>query len=144
MEEQQSRENDKKRYLRRYRKIISCIDRLEEKRRSLEIRISSIGSPKLSGLPRGGTPVTPTDLIIEKLDLEERISRLREKSKVLKKEILEEIDSLEDPRYCEILEAYFIDGYSLEKIAERECYSDRHVFRLYSEAITLLTRNDKI
>ena len=143
MEEQQIRESDKKRYLRRYRKNLSCIARLEEKLNLLEVRLSSPRSPNLSGMPRGGTPVTTSDLIADKIELEERIARLREKSKILKREILEEIDSLEDPRYCEVLEAYFIDGYTLEQIAEKECYTDRHVFRLYSEAITILTRNDK-
>lgn len=143
MEDQQSLERDKKRYLRRYRKNLSCIDRLEEKLKLLEVRLSSPKSPNLSGMPRGGTPVTIEDLISDRKELEDRITRLKAKSKILKSEILEEIDTLDDPRYCEILEAYFIDGYTLEKIAEKECYTDRHVFRLYSEAITILTRNDK-
>ena len=143
MENQQIRESDKKRFLRRYRKNLSCIVRLEKKLSLLETRLSSPGSPNLSGMPRGGTPVTLSDLVADKTELEERIARLKEKGKILKREILEEIDSLEDPRYCEVLEAYFIDGYTLEQIAEKECYTDRHVFRLYSEAITVLARNDK-
>ena len=143
MEDQQTRESNKKRYLRRYKNNLSCIARLEEKLKLLENRLSSPGSPKLSGMPRGGTPITMADLTADKIELEQRIARLKEKSKILKREILEEIDSLEDPRYCEVLEAYFIDGYTLEQIAEKECYTDRHVFRLYSEAITILTNNDK-
>ena len=121
MEDQQSREHDKKRYLKRYRNNLSCIDRLEEKLNLLEVRLSSSRSPNLSGMPRGGTPVTTEDLIADKIELENRIARLKAKSKILKSEILEEIYSLEDPRYCEVLEAYFIDGYTLEKIAEKEC-----------------------
>lgn len=143
MENQQSRENDKKRFLRRYRKNALCIARLEEKLNLLSNRLTSPKTPSLSGMPRGGTPITTSDLITDKMELEDRIARLKEKGKILKSEILEEIDTLEDPRYCEILEAFFIDGYSLGDIAKRECYTDRHVYRLYSKAITLLVLKDE-
>lgn len=128
----------KKRYLKRYKKNIACICRLEEKLKLLDIRIKSVKSPNFSGMPRGGTPVTIEELISDKMDLEERIERLKRKSKTLKKEILEEIDSLDDPRYCEILEAFFIDGLSLEDIADNEGYNVRHIYRLYSEAVSIL------
>ena len=143
MENQESREQDKKRFLRRYRKNVLCIARLEEKLNILSSRLTSPKTPSLSGMPRGGTPVTTSDLITDKMELEERIARLKEKGKILKSEILEEIDTLEDPRYCEVLEAHFIDGYSLDDIAKRECYTDRHVYRLYSKAITLLVLKDE-
>ena len=143
MENQQTRERHKKKSLRRYLNVKSCIARLEIKRDDLELRLSSPRSPNLSGMPRGGTPVTTLDLIADKSELEERISRLKEKSKILKRDILAEIDTLEDSRYCEILEAYFIDGYTLSEIAEENGYTDRHIFRLYSEAITLLALKDE-
>ena len=143
MEDQQVRERNKKRELRRYRNNRSCIARLEEKLKILESRLYSIKSPNFSGMPRGGVPVSVSDLVADKEELEERIERLKEKGKILKREILAEIDSLENSRYCEILEAYFIDGYSLEEIAENEGYNDRHVYRLYSKAISLLVLNDK-
>ena len=143
MENQESREQDKKRFLRRYRKNVLCVSRLEEKLDFLNSRLTSPKAPSLSGMPRGGTPITTSDLIAEKIELEERIARLKEKGKILKSEILEEIDTLEDPRYCEVLEAFFIDGCSLDDIAKKECYTDRHVYRLYSKAITLLTLKDE-
>lgn len=142
MEDQQVRERNKKRELRRYKNNCSCIARLEEKLKNIESRLSSIKSPSFSGMPRGGIPVSPSDLVADKIELEERIERLKEKGKILKRDILEEIDSLENPRYCEVLEAYFIDGYSLEEIAEKEGYNDRHVYRLYSKAINLLILKD--
>ena len=89
-------------------------------------------------MPRGGTPVTIEELLSDKIELEERIERLKGKSKNLKRKILEEIDTLEDPRYCEVLESFFIDNKTLETIAEDEGYTIRHVYRLYSEAIKVL------
>lgn len=144
MEDQEIQEIErKKRSLKRYRKNIACIGRLEEKLMSLDERIKSVRSPNLSGMPRGGTPVSIEELLSDKIDLEKRIERLKGKGKKLKDEILEEIDSLEDPRYCEILESFFIDCIPLEDIAETEGYTIRHVYRLYSEAVTYLALNQQ-
>lgn len=128
----------KKRSLKRYKKNLACIDRLEEKLMLLDERIKSVRSPNYSGMPRGGTPVTIADLLSDKTDLEARIERLKKKSKRLKTEILEEIDSLDDLRYVEVLEAFFIDCMSMEDIAEEFGYTVRHTYRLYSEAVSEL------
>lgn len=133
----------KKRSLRRYRKNVACIERLERKLVLLDDRITGIKSPNYSGMPRGGVPVTIDELISDKVDLEARIKRLKGKSRDLKKAVCEEIDSLEDSRYCEILESHFIDGLSFEDIADESGYTVRHVIKLYSEAITLLTVSEQ-
>ena len=130
--------SEKKQSLKRYRKNVECIARLENKLASLDDRITGLRSPSLSGMPRGGTPVTVDDLLSDKLDLEDRIRRLKEKGRDLKREICEEIDSITDTRYCEVLEAYFIECLEFEDIADKLGYTERHVKRLYSEAITLL------
>ena len=70
--------------------------------------------------------------------LEKRIERLKAKSRDLKAAVYEEIDSLEEPRYCEVLEARFIDGRTFEDIAEEMGYTERHIYTLYKEAINLL------
>ena len=128
----------KKRSLKRYRKNLACIDRLEERLRNLNDRIQGVRSSSPSGLPRGGVPVTTADLIADKADLEKRIERLKAKSRNLKSAVYEEIDSLDDPRYCEVLESHFIDGLTLEAIAEDMGYTERHIYTLYKEAINLL------
>lgn len=132
----------KKRSLKRYKKNLACIERLEAKLDQINDRMISVRSPNLSGMPRGGTPVTLADLISEKDELEERIKRLKDKSKKIRGEILDEIDSLEDTRYCDVLEGFFIDCLSLEAIAEEMGYTDRHVYRLYSEGVTKLALSD--
>lgn len=148
MEDQTSLEiealrSKKKRSLKRYRKNVACIERLEKKLVLLDERITSIRSPSFSDMPRGGVPITIDDLMSDKIDLEDRIKRLKAKSRDLKNAVCEEIDSVEDPRYCEILEAHFIDGLSFDDIAEELGYTERHVIKLYSEAITLLTVSEQ-
>lgn len=133
----------KKRSLKRYRKNLACIARLEIKLALLDDRITGLKSPSLSGMPRGGVPVKLEDLLSDKMDLEDRIKRLKAKSRGLKNEVCEEIDSLEDSRYCEVLELRFIDGLSFDEIAEEMGYTERHIINLYSEAITLLSVKDQ-
>lgn len=123
----------KKRSLKRYKNSLACIHRLEKKLDCLNEKIAAINSPILSDMPRGGFPVKLEDLLSDKIELEERINQLKCKSKNLKQELLGEIDSLDDSQRCEILEAFFIEGVTLNDIAERTGYTIRHVYRLYSE-----------
>lgn len=133
MENQKIKE--KKQSLKRYKKTLACISRLEEKYISLDRKIMSIRSPNYSGMPRGGVPVSVEELISDKTDLEERIKRLKTKAQKLKREILTEIDSLEDDRYSELLELHFVDCVPLEKIADKMGYTVRHIYTLYNEAL---------
>jgi len=132
-------EKHKKRFLRRYQNNLKCIARLEAKLVILDERITSIKSTNLSGMPRGGVPVTLDDLLADKDDLERRIKKLKTKSRDLKRSVYEAIDSIEDPRYCEVLEAHFIDGLDIEDIAEEMGYTERHVYALYKDAISCVT-----
>lgn len=133
----------KKRSLKRYKKTLACIDRLEVKLDLVNQKLTSIKSPNLSGMPRGGTPVTSADLIADKIELEERIKRLKARGVRQRHEILEEIDSLEDPKHAEVLELFFINCLTLEEIADKLRYSDRHVYRIYSEGVTYLSENSQ-
>ena len=140
MEDQEIQDiKNKKRSLKRYRNNLACIGRLEAKLLLLDERIKSLRSPSYSDMPRGGTPITNEELISDKIDLENRIKRLKNKNIKIKNRILEEIDSLEDYRYCEVLEAYFIDCKSIADIAEEMGYTDRYIYDLYKEAIRELT-----
>ena len=139
MENQFSQEiKNKKHALKKYKVNRACVNRLEEKLTLLDERIKSIKSPNYSGMPRGGTPVTIADLLSDKVDLEKRIQRLKDKGKRLKDSIIEEIDSLEDPKQAEVLELFLIDCMTIEEIAEDMGYTDRYIYDLYRDAINEL------
>ena len=142
MENQEVKDiENKKLSFKRYRKNIACIERLEEKLLLLTEKITSVRSPNLSGMPRGSTPITTEDLIADKEELEQRLNRLKVKTRKLKSDILSEIDALEDDRYIEILEAHFIDGLTLESIADNMGYTERYIYQLYKKALVKLTKN---
>lgn len=132
----------KKRFLKRYRKNQSCIEQLRERIKDLDDRIKTVRSPNYSGMPRGGTPVTSVDLLAEKDELERRLKNRLEKSDNYKREIHDEIDTLDDPTQVDILEKYFIDCMEFEDIADELGYNMRHVTRLYARAIYTMVNND--
>ena len=132
-------EKHKKRFLRRYQNNLACISRLEAKLVILDERLTSIKSTNLSGMPRGGVPITLDDLLADKDDLERRIKKLRAKNRDLKQSVYEAIDTIEDPRYCEVLEAHFVEGLDIKDIADQMGYTERHVYTLYAEAIRSFT-----
>lgn len=130
---------NKKRYLKRYRKHKENINRLEKKLGLLEDRIMSVRTANFSGMPRGGTPITLDELLGDKIELEKRIARLKKRGRIIKAEILDAIDSLEDSRYIEVLEYYCIDCLSMDDISYETGYTVRHVYTLYSDAISLIS-----
>lgn len=132
-------QESKKRFLKRYRKNVALINRLKNKIEIIDERMTSLRSPKLSDMPRGGTPVTIEDLIAEKLEIEQRIRRLEDKGRLIKVEILDKIDELDDTRHAEILESFFIECKDLETIADDNGYTLRHTIRLYSDAIRAMS-----
>lgn len=128
----------KKRYLKRYRKNNALVNRLMRKLEILDIKMQSLKSPSLSGMPRGGDPVTLAALVADKVDLEKRIEKLKRKGEPMRAELLDMIDELEEVRYAEVLESFFVDCKDFPEIADEMGYTIRHVKRLYSEGLYLL------
>ena len=125
----------KKYYLKRYRNYLMRIERLKEKLFGIDEQLTGLKSVAINDMPSGGERLTTDDLLIKKEETEHRIETLKETSLVVKKEIFECIDHLDDYRLAEILEYYFIDGLTLEEIAEQNNYSVQHVGYLYGLAL---------
>lgn len=141
MDDIQKLTRQKKFFLKRFRKNRSCVIRLQNKLYVLESRLKSPKPINYSDMPKGG-PISLDDLMADKVDLEKRIDKLVSKGERIKCEIINEIDNIDDPRYCEILEAYFIDCMDMEDIADNMGYGLRHTYKLYSDAITQLLNYD--
>lgn len=125
----------KKEYLRRYRNIMCHIDVLEEKLYLLECKMKKPRHSVLSDMPKGGTSITSEELIVQKVELEDRINRQLEDARKLRSELIEKIESLIDHREAEILELYFVDQVNIADIAEVLQLSQRQVFRIYSKGV---------
>ena len=66
-----------KRFLKRYIKNEACLRRLEEKVAALDNRMTGLKAVTISDMPRGGSPISLEDLLIQKEDgqVSERDSR---------------------------------------------------------------------
>ena len=129
---------NQKNFLKRYRKNKLLIDRLESKLARLDDRLYNVKCATLNKIGTSSQLVTLDELISDKDDLQKRINKLLIKSRKYKREIEEQIDLLDDVRYAEILEMFFIELKGFEIIADELGYTIRHVIRLYSEAINEL------
>lgn len=127
-----------KKYLNRYRKYMRRIDKLEEKLYQIDCDLEGVKTKNITDMPRGGMPLTIDDLLMKKEETEHRIQNLLDLSRQIRYEVFDCIDTLEDDRFAEILECYFIDRMSLEEIAERKNYSLRHVGYLYAKGIEMV------
>ena len=127
-----------KRFLRRYEYNEERIKELEEEIDVLQERATTISSPQLSDMPRGGVKKTKEDIIAEIDILERRVDRLIVKRRALKEEIEMAIDDLGDPKLCKVLDLYYIKFKTLEQIAEEMNYSYRWIVDLYHQALNAI------
>ena len=127
-----------KRFLRRYEYNEDRIKELEEELELLQERATSVSSPQLSDMPRGGVKKTKEDIIAEIDILERRVDRLIVKRRALKEEIEMVIDDLGDPKLCKVLDLYYIEFKTLEQIADEMCYTVRYVGELYHKALNAI------
>lgn len=128
----------KKKWLKRRRRNRRLIDRLEDKLLSIDEKIFATRSPNYSGEPRGGQGITLDELLSDKIETEQRINRLVEKDKRIKREILEAVDTLDDIRHLDVMEKYLVDCEDFADIAEDTGYTVRHVMRLYREGLKMI------
>lgn len=112
------------------RRIDEAMERLERMRAKLEAgRMSN-----LTGMPRGGA-LDWTETADRVIELERRVNaRIREMVRQ-KQAAMDAIDRVEEARLREVLELYYLDGYTWEQVAEQMDLSDRHVKRLHGIAL---------
>ena len=123
-----------KEFLRLARGADRRIDKAQERVDRLRARLEAGRMSRITGMPRGGGEdwTETADTLIE---LERVVNaRIREMCKV-KRLAMEAIEAVEEMRYREVLELYYLDGYTWEKVAEQMEMSDRHVKRLHGKAL---------
>lgn len=129
-------ENEQKiRYLSRYRKIDRQIDQLlEEQSRWREMALKI--TPVLSQTPGGGESGSPIERPMDKvLEIDVEINREIDELQIVRQEIRAALNQLEDENLKLLMEYRYIDGLTWEQVAEKMHYSWRHTCRLHGEAL---------
>ena len=129
-------ENEQKiRYLSRYRRLNQRIDRLLEEQSRWRERALKI-SPTLSQAPGGGGSGSPIERPMDKvLEIDVEINREIDEMQIARQEIRETLNQLEDESLKLLMEYRYIDGMTWERIAKKMNYSYKQVCRLHGYAL---------
>lgn len=129
-------ENEQKiRYLSRYRRLNQRIDRLLEEQSRWRERALKI-TPTLSQTPGGGESRSPIERPMDKvLEIDEEISREIDELVKIREEIEAVLGQLEDRNLRDLMKYRYIDGLTWEQVAEKMHYSWRHTCRLHGEVL---------
>ena len=123
-----------KEFLRRARDVDRRVDEAQERVDRLRARLEAGRLSRVTGMPRsGGADWTETaDRLIE---LERRVNARTRELVRWKLAAIDAIDQVEEGRLREVLELYYLDGFSWQQVAQRMELSDRHVQRLHGIAL---------
>lgn len=131
-----SPENEQKiRYLSRYRQIGERVDRLlDEKRRWRELAVKI--TPGFSPVPGGGGNGSRIERSVEKvLEIEAQLAKEIDGLCTARQEIGGTLDRMEDETLKLLMEYRYIDGLTWEQVAEKMHYSWRQVCRKHEKAL---------
>ena len=133
-------ENEQKiRYLSRYRRLNQRIDRLLEEQsrwREKAMRITPVLTHAPGGKGGGGPIERPMDKVLE---IDAEINREIDALIDLRREIQGAIDKVPDENLQLLLTYRYINGLSFEKIAEKMNYCERQIYRKHGEALSWIS-----
>ena len=123
-----------KEFLRRVREIDRRIDETQERLDRMRARLEAGRSSNLSGMPRGGA-LDWTETADRVIELERRYNgQIRDMCR-LKQAAVTAIDRVEEANLREVLELYYLDGFTWEQVAERMNYEVRWIYILHGRAL---------
>lgn len=126
---------DKLKFLNGYRWTIEKIDVLEDRLARIDDKLYSMRRSIISDMPKGGKGKDTVDLIGDKeeikKDINDRLTEAYDKKRIIESAI----DSMENDRLSVILSLKYIDGLTLENIADQLHYSVSHMGVLHRQAL---------
>lgn len=126
-----------KEFLRRARQVDRRVDEAQERVERLRAKLESGRMSAVTGMPRGGSGdwTQTADRLIE---LEQRVNAQTREMVRWKLAAIDAIRSVEDDRLSEVLELYYIDGFTWDQVAERMGLDKRWVFRMHGRALMMI------
>ena len=123
-----------KEFLRRARTVDRRVDEAQERVDRLRARLEAGRMSQITGMPRGGG-ADWTETADKLIELEQRVNARTRKLVQWKLAAIDAIDAVEEARLREVLELYYVDGYSWARVAERMGLDLRWVYRLHGRAL---------
>ena len=128
-----------KEQLKAYRDLKQESEDLKLRIVTLERDMSSPRSPRLDGMPRGGSG--ENNVLCEQIDKKDELLRLYQE---IEAELNAQLFAIEiaikklEPRERRLIRLYYMDGLTWEKVAVAMDYSWRQVHRIHGEALEKL------
>lgn len=123
-----------KEFLRLARDADRRIDRATERVDRLRARLEAGRLNVLTGMPRGGG-ADWTETADRLIELEKIVNaRIREMCEI-KRLAMEAIERVDEMRYREVLELYYLDGYTWQQVADTMHYTLRNVTNIHGKAL---------
>ena len=123
-----------KEFLRRARTVDRRVDEAQERVDRLRARLEAGRMSQITGMPRGGG-ADWTETADKLIELEQRVNARTRELVRWKLAAIDAIDAVEEARLREVLELYYVDGYSWARVAERMGLDLRWVYRLHGKAL---------
>ena len=123
-----------KEFLRQARSVDRRVDEATERVDRLRAQLEAGRMSSVTGMPRGGAKdwTETADRLIE---LEQRVNAQVRELVRWKLAAIDAIRQVEEPRFAEVLELYYIDGFTWEQVAQRMQLDVRWVYRLHGRAL---------
>ena len=124
-----------KEFLRQARAVDRRVDEATERVERLRAKLEAGRMSAVTGMPRGGSSdwTQTADRLIE---LEQAVNARTRELVRWKQAAMAAIDAVEESRLREVLELYYIDGFTWEQVAERIGLRDvRWVYELHGRAL---------
>lgn len=126
---------DKLKFLNSYRWTLEKIDVLEDRLARIDDKLYSMRRSIISDMPKGGKGKDTVDLIGDKEEIKNDINNRLTEAYDKKRIIENAIDSMDNDRLSVILSLKYIDGLTLEDIADKLHYSNSHMGVLHRQAL---------
>lgn len=123
-----------KEFLRRAREVDRRVDEAQERVERLRARLEAGRMSQITGMPRGGSGDW-TQTVDRLIALEQAVNARTRELVRWKLAAMDAIDAVEEARLREVLELYYIDGFTWEQVAKQMNTDLRWVYRLHGRAL---------
>ena len=123
-----------KEFLRQARSVDRRVDELTERLDRLRAKLESGRMSAITGMPRGGSSdwTVTADRLIE---LEQAVNARTREMVRWKLAAIDAIDAVAEDQLREVLELYYIDGFTWDQVAERMGITERWALILHGRAL---------
>lgn len=136
MEQEKNPNEEKKDYLKSYKKTRNRLNSMELQRKQIRIDMLHVKASQGDGMPRAkGETNDLSRYIVQMANLEEQIDDKRSELMDKQTEITAAINSLDDDDECTIMTEKYLNGKTWEQVAEDNGYSWMTMHRIHGRAL---------